>query len=101
MPINVFNRLANSNEKVRPNTAGGVVTPECRRQSERKESTNPRRLSWLLAGMPSVPEIRHLLARLLLKAIPDVHFVLAWSRWRRRHQAGAAKAHYRRQQMQL
>jgi hypothetical protein len=42
-----------------------------------------------------VPEIRQVLARLLLKAVPDVYFVLAWSRWRRRHQAEAAKSHYR------
>jgi hypothetical protein len=38
---------------------------------------------------------------LLLKAIPDVHFVLAWSRWRRRHQTTAAKAHYRNQQQEM
>ena len=52
-------------------------------------------MSWLLAGIPSVPEIRQVLARLLLKAVPDVYFVLAWSRWRRRHQAEAAKSHHR------
>jgi hypothetical protein len=28
-------------------------------------------------------------------------FVLAWSRWRRRHQARARRAHYQRQQQQL
>src|SRR3954470_299381 len=84
-----------------PGTAGSLVASGRRRQGERKESAKPRRLNWLLAGVPSVPEIRQVLARLLLKAVPDVHFVLAWSRWRRHHQAGAAKAHYRSQQMQL
>ena len=52
-------------------------------------------MSWLLAGLPSVPEIRHVLARLLSQAVPDLHFILAWSQWRRHHQAEAAKAHYR------
>ena len=42
-----------------------------------------------------MPEIRQVVARLLLKAVPDIYFVLAWSRWRRRHQAEAAKSHYR------
>ncbi|HEX8858355.1 MAG TPA: hypothetical protein VGC06_04545 [Actinomycetes bacterium] len=28
-------------------------------------------------------------------------FVLAWSRWRRRHQARARRAHYQRQQRQV
>ena len=63
---------------------------------ERKESDVPRRLSWILSGLPSVPEIRHLLARLLLKPIADVGFVYEWSQWRRKHQAEAAKAHYRK-----
>jgi hypothetical protein len=55
----------------------------------------------MAALLPSLPEIRYLLARLLLRAAPTVHFVLAWSLWRRRHQAQAAKAHYQRQQAQL
>jgi hypothetical protein len=48
-------------------------------------------------GLPSVPEIRYLIARLLLRPIAGARFVLAWSRWRRRHQAAAANAHRRRQ----
>jgi hypothetical protein len=52
-------------------------------------------LSWIVAGLPSVPEIRHVLARLLFKAVPTIDFVWAWSRWRRQHQANAARAHYR------
>jgi hypothetical protein len=46
---------------------------------------------------PSVPEIRYLIARLLIKPILRPSFVLAWSRWRRQHQAGATDAHRRRQ----
>jgi hypothetical protein len=39
------------------------------RQTERKESGVPRRPSWTVAGFPSVPEIRNILARLLLKTV--------------------------------
>jgi hypothetical protein len=46
---------------------------------------------------PSVPEIRYLIARLLLAPIARAGFILAWSRWRRQHQARAADAHRRRQ----
>jgi hypothetical protein len=42
---------------------------------------------------PSVPEIRYLIARLLLMPIVRPRFVWAWSRWRQRHQAEAATAH--------
>ena len=53
----------------------------------------PRRLNWILAGLPSIPEFRHVLSRLLVKALPSLDFVWAWSRWRRQHQAVAANAH--------
>jgi hypothetical protein len=43
-----------------------------------------------------VPEIRYLLARLLLKPRTARTFILAWSRWRRRHQDNAEQAHYRK-----
>jgi len=52
-------------------------------------------LSKLAFAPPSVPEIRYLIARLLLSRIIRPAFVLAWSAWRRRHQAAAAAAHYR------
>ncbi len=65
-------------------------------QSERKESGG-RRLMSLAALLPSVPEIRSLLARLLLRPPIRTRFIMAWSLWRRRHQAEAAAAHYRRQ----
>lgn len=57
----------------------------------------------LLADLvPSVPEIRYLLARILLKPALDLAFILGWSLWRRRHQNTAAQAHYqKRNQMQL
>ena len=45
--------------------------------------------------VPSVPEIRYLLARLLLKPPNSTAFVMQWSLWRRKHQLEAAKAHYK------
>jgi len=51
----------------------------------------------LTALLPTVPEIRYLLARLLLRPPIRTRFIMAWSLWRRRHQAKAAAAHYRRQ----
>src|SRR3954452_5531958 len=67
-------------------------------QSERKESGGPSgRLMSLAALMPTVPEIRYLLARLLLRPPIRARFIMAWSHWRRQHQAKAAAAHYRRQ----
>src|SRR5664279_2125414 len=42
----------------------------------------------------TLPEIRRLLARLIWHRTPDVDSVLSWSRWRRRHQAGARRCHY-------
>jgi hypothetical protein len=48
--------------------------------------------------LPTVPEIRYLIARLLLAPISTFRFILAWSSWRRRHQAAAARAHYRTRQ---
>jgi hypothetical protein len=54
------------------------------------------------ALVPSVPEIRYLLARLVLTTPPRATFVIAWSFWRRRHQAAATKCHYKqRLNMQL
>jgi len=50
----------------------------------------------MAALLPSVPEIRYLLARLILRPRGAARFILAWSLWRRQHQLGAAKAHYRR-----
>ena len=42
------------------------------------------------------PETRHLFWRLALVIHHSTAFVLAWSRWRRRHQAIARYCHYRR-----
>ncbi|MFO0847573.1 MAG: hypothetical protein U0871_11720 [Gemmataceae bacterium] len=44
----------------------------------------------------SVPEVRTLLLRLVWAAAPLAERVLAWSRWRRRHQYRARACHYRR-----
>jgi hypothetical protein len=71
-------------------------------QTERTESGGAnRRLTAIAALLPSVPEIRYLLAKLMFTQPIAVTFVLAWSIWRRRHQLRAATAHYRRHQTQL
>jgi hypothetical protein len=50
----------------------------------------------MAALVPTVPEIRYLLARLLLRPSISTTFIIAWSLWRRQHQADAALAHYKR-----
>jgi hypothetical protein len=52
----------------------------------------------MAALAPSVPEIRYLLARILLKPPLGQAFIIAWSLWRRTHQLRAASAHYKRRQ---
>jgi hypothetical protein len=49
----------------------------------------------------TVPEVHRLLVALIWTTPTDPGLVLAWSRWRRRHQARARRAHYQRQQQQL
>jgi SRSO17 transposase len=44
----------------------------------------------------TVPELRRLVNRLILHPQSDPTPVLAWSNWRRRHQARARRAHYKR-----
>ncbi len=44
----------------------------------------------------TVPEVRHLLARLIWPASSSVRLVLAWSRWRRSHQYLASYYHAKR-----
>jgi hypothetical protein len=41
-------------------------------------------------------EIRRLPATAVLQPVRAKPFLLAWSRWRRRHQAAAELSHYRR-----
>jgi len=57
--------------------------------------TDPHRLIPI-----SMNEARYLIAALILEARPAgravLEQVLAWSHWRRRHQAQAQAAHYRR-----
>ena len=55
----------------------------------------------MAALVPSVPEIRYLLARLLIRPSTRKPFILAWSLWRRRHQAAATLSHYKRYDPQL
>jgi hypothetical protein len=48
----------------------------------------------------TVPEVRRLLVALVWTMPVEPSFVLAWSRWRRRHQARARRAHYQRGERQ-
>jgi ABC-type phosphate transport system permease subunit len=49
----------------------------------------------------TVPEVRRLLVALVWTAPVKPGLVLAWSRWRRRHQARARRAHYQRHEQQV
>jgi hypothetical protein len=49
----------------------------------------------------TVPEVRRLLVALIWPTLTEPGLVLAWSRWRRRHQARARRAHYQRRKRQL
>lgn len=49
----------------------------------------------------TVSEIRRLLSRLIWTIAHSIDHILAWSRWRRRHQARARRCHYRRRQALL
>jgi hypothetical protein len=43
----------------------------------------------------SVQEIRRLLWRIVLEVQQIAHYILAWSHWRRGHQASAQYYHYK------
>jgi hypothetical protein len=47
--------------------------------------------------MLTVNEFRHLFEALLLPPLHAVADILAWSHWRRRHQARARASHHRKQ----
>ena len=49
----------------------------------------------------SVAELRRLLACLVWRPPVDPAFTLAWSIWRRRHQATARRTHYQQQRTKL
>jgi len=49
----------------------------------------------------TVPEVRRLLASMVWPPPSEPGHVLAWSTWRRRHQARARRAHYQRQRTKL
>jgi hypothetical protein len=49
----------------------------------------------------SVAELRRLLASLVWRPSVDPVFTLAWSVWRRHHQATARRTHYQQQRKKL
>lgn len=55
----------------------------------------------MTALIPSVPEIAWLIERLLFPPPRRKTLIVNWSIWRRKHQANATKAHYKRHNMQL
>ena len=44
----------------------------------------------------TLPEVRRLVYRLVVRILAPPAAVLHWSRWRRLHQARAMRSHYRR-----
>jgi hypothetical protein len=44
----------------------------------------------------TIPEVRRLVYRLVVRVLIPPEAVLRWSRWRRLHQARAMRSHYRR-----
>jgi hypothetical protein len=44
----------------------------------------------------TLPEVRRLVYRLVVRILAPPEAVLHWSRWRRRHQARAQYSHYKR-----
>ncbi len=44
----------------------------------------------------TLPEVRRLVYRLVVRILAPPDAVLHWSRWRRRHQARAQRSHYQR-----
>jgi len=49
----------------------------------------------------SIQELRRLIAYLQRRRPPGMRFHWTWSIWRRRHQAEAKRAHYRKRMQQL
>jgi hypothetical protein len=44
----------------------------------------------------TLPEVRRLVYRVVVRILAPPEAVLHWSHWRRRHQARAQRCHYRR-----
>ena len=81
-----------------PGLPGGG-SAKSQRLFRRKKGGEPE---WDEALIPlTVPEVRRLLYRLIWRPMPLNKSVLAWSRWRRRHQARARRCHYQRRLQHL
>jgi hypothetical protein len=59
---------------------------------EKKNETAPSLIRW------SIQELRRIATRLARKRIQPAH-IIAWSFWRRAHQAAAQRAHIRKRQL--
>jgi hypothetical protein len=71
----------------------GICTTVCRSTASSATFETPTRLPVLPL---TVPEVRYLLARLIWPSSSSVHWVLAWSWWRRCHQSRASYYHTKR-----
>ncbi len=69
------------------------ISPFCARPSSGDEP-DPGLAAELLPL--TVPELRRLLWHLVFPPRPAIEAILAWSRWRRRHQQRARRSHWRR-----
>ena len=59
-------------------------------------------LNWKEGLIPlTVPEVRRLIYRLVWMPLRQADMILAWSHWRRRHQARAKRCHYQRRLLNL
>ena len=71
-----------------------------RAQSCSASSSDPREAAEDLLPL-TIPEVRHVLWQIMWPHAPPLCFVLAWSSFRRRHQARAKRAHVKRRCAQL
>jgi hypothetical protein len=78
--------------------AGAIAVEALKKSTGSPAGEPPGRLqSRAWPGIPlSVQEIRHLLWRVGLAMPQTAHQILAWSHWRRRHQASAKHDHDKR-----
>jgi hypothetical protein len=49
----------------------------------------------------TVPEFRRLASALIINPTADIEPIMTWSNWRRRHQARARRAHYKRRDVPI
>jgi hypothetical protein len=71
-----------------------------RAQTEQSDPTDLLEIAWELLPL-TVAEVRRLLWQTAWPQAPPLWFILAWSLWRRRHQARASRSHAKRRRSRL